>query len=182
VDPRARRGVDDPDAETHEGRRAAQVPGRRRHRRSLTIRYTVSIEVDVPRDRFIELFDSVENLKKWQPCLEVFEHISGQPGQPGAKSRMVQRHGKRVIEMVETVTVRELPDLFAGTYEADGVWNEVVNHFSALEGGRTGWKLETEFRCTGFMWLMCNLAPFLFKKETPKFMDRFKTFAESAQD
>ena len=76
--------------------------------------YTVEIDIDLPRDRVIELFDSTENLKKWQRGLQVFEPLEGEPGQPGAKSRMVFQMGKRKIEMVETITERNLPDAFAG--------------------------------------------------------------------
>ena len=44
--------------------------------------YSVDIEIDLPRDRVIELFDSTENLYKWQRGLQSFEHIEGEPGHP----------------------------------------------------------------------------------------------------
>ena len=49
--------------------------------------YTVAIEIDLPRDRVIELFDNPDNLFKWQTGLQSFDHLSGEPGQPGAKSK-----------------------------------------------------------------------------------------------
>ncbi|MFQ5507583.1 MAG: SRPBCC family protein [Planctomycetota bacterium] len=51
--------------------------------------YTVEVDIDLPRERVIELFDNADNLYKWQPGLQSFEHLSGEPGQPGASSRMV---------------------------------------------------------------------------------------------
>jgi hypothetical protein len=42
--------------------------------------YTVEIEIDLQRDEVLELFDSVENLYKWQTGLQSFEHLSGNLG------------------------------------------------------------------------------------------------------
>ena len=39
--------------------------------------------------------------------------------------------------------------------------------------------METEFRCSGFMWLFIRLMPGAFKKETRKTLEAFKAFAES---
>ena len=55
------------------------------------MKYTVEIEIDLPRERVIELFDSTENCFKWQKGLLSFDHLSGEPGQPGAKSKLVLR-------------------------------------------------------------------------------------------
>lgn len=52
--------------------------------------------------------------------LQSFEHLSGTPGQVGARSKLVYKMSKRHIEMIETITVRKLPQEFSGTYEADG--------------------------------------------------------------
>ena len=53
------------------------------------MKYTREVVIDLPRDRVIELFDDADNLPKWQEGLQRFEHVSGEPGQPGAKSRLV---------------------------------------------------------------------------------------------
>jgi hypothetical protein len=41
--------------------------------------------------------------------------VSGEPGQVGAESRMVQTMGKKQIVMIETITERNFPDSFACT-------------------------------------------------------------------
>ena len=56
--------------------------------------YTVSIEIDMPRDEVVALFDNADNLFHWQNGLQSFEHVSGEPGQPGAKSKLVFQNGK----------------------------------------------------------------------------------------
>ena len=93
------------------------------------MKYTLETEIHLPREEVIKLFDNQENCFKWQEGLQSFEHVSGEPGQPGAKSRLVYQMGKRRIEMMETITARNLPDEFRGTYDAKGVHNIVENRF-----------------------------------------------------
>jgi hypothetical protein len=144
--------------------------------------YTVEIEIDLPRDEVVELFDSTENLKKWQRGLQVFEPLEGEPGQPGATSRMVFRMGKRKLEMVETITERDLPDSFAGTYDTKGVHNVVKNRFVAVTPETTRWISENEFRFSGFMKLVGFLAKKAFPRQSLKYMQDFKAFAEDGVD
>lgn len=145
------------------------------------MRYLQELVIALPRERVVELFDDAENLKKWQPDLLSFEHLSGDPGQVGAQSKLLYRMGKREIEMIETITLRDLPDAFNGTYEAKGVWNSVENRFIEEGPDQTRWTLVTEFKFQGiFMKLMGALMPGAFKKQTFTFMVQFKEFAEGA--
>ena len=144
------------------------------------MKYINEVIIDLPREKVIELFDNPDNMKYWQPGLISFEHVSGTPGQPGAKSRLKYKMGKREVEMIETVTERKLPDEFNGTYEANGVFNIINNRFIPLENGKTRYVTENEFRFSGFMKLIGMLFPGSFKKESQKFMDQFKAFAEKA--
>jgi carbon monoxide dehydrogenase subunit G len=144
------------------------------------MKYTKEITINLPRKRVIELFDNPDNLKKWQPGLLSFEHISGVPGQPGAKSRLKYKMGNREVEMIETITKRDLPDEFNGTYEAKGVHNTMKNRFFEIDDHTTRWIAETEFKFSGFMRLMGIFMRGAFPKETEKNMRRFKEFAEQA--
>ncbi len=142
------------------------------------MKFTTEVTIDLPRQRVVELFDNPDNLAKWQNGLKVFEPVSGQPGMPGAKSRLLYDMGRREVEMVETITVRNLPDEFSGTYEAKGVWNEVKNFFHEAGPDKTRWVSENEFRFKGLMALMGFLMPGAFRKESLKQMVAFKQFAE----
>ena len=66
------------------------------------MKYTTEIEINLPVEKVIELFDNSDNLSKWQPELISFKHLSGEPGQVGEKSKLRYRMGKREIEMMET--------------------------------------------------------------------------------
>ncbi len=145
------------------------------------MQYSVEIEINKPVDEVVKLFDNQENMDKWMEGLQSFELISGEPGQPGAKSRLKFKMGKRDIEMIETITEHNLPDLLTATYEAQGVYNKVKNKFQTIDGNRTKYITEQEFRFKGIMRLMAAFMPGAFKKQSMKYLNDFKQFAESNQ-
>lgn len=142
------------------------------------MKYEVEIDINLPREKVIELMDNEENLYKWQEGLKSFEHKSGTPGQEGAVSDLVFETKKRKIEMTETITKRNFPDEFWAVYEAKGVWNEVKNTFIVTSPNTTKWKSENEFKCKGAIAVMAFLMPSAFKKQSLKYMTDFKNFAE----
>ncbi len=143
------------------------------------MKYSLEIVINRPVARVIELFDNPDNMKKWMEGLQSFEPLSGTPGQPGAKSRLKFKMGKREIELIETITVRNLPYEFSGTYEMKGVFNIVKNKFIALSDNKTKYVTEHEFQLQGFMKIMGFLMPGAFKKQSLKYLTDFKNFVES---
>lgn len=143
------------------------------------MKYTNEIVIDKTRDEVIALFDNPDNMKHWQEGFQSLEHLSGEPGTLGAKSKLTYKMGKRTVEMVETITVRNLPEEFSGTYEAKGVWNEVKNYFVEVEEGKTKWIADCEFRFSGFMKVIAFFMPGAFKKQSMKYLVSFKKFAET---
>ncbi len=143
------------------------------------MKYTREVVIDLPRDRVIQLFDDADNLPKWQDGLQRFEHVSGEPGQPGARSRLVYDHRGRRWELIETITERNLPDEFTAIYETEGVWNLMKNRFEEDGPDRTRWIAESEFRPLGLkMKLMAILLRPMFTSTTMKTLRDFKAFAE----
>lgn len=145
------------------------------------MKYTCEIEINQPVNKVIELFDNADNLTQWMEGLESFEHLSGEPGQPGAKSLLKFKMGNRKMEMTETITVRNLPEEFSGYYEMDGVVNYIKNSFSALSENKTRYVTENEFviKKNLFMKIFAFLMPGQFKKQSMKYLESFKKFAES---
>lgn len=142
------------------------------------MKYTSEIEINLPREKVIELFDNKANLKHWQEGLQSFEQLSGDPGTIGSKYTLKYKMGKRNIEMTETILKRESSN-FDFLYEAKGVWNEVKNSFSEIDQNQTKWTIENDFRGKGMMAIMLFLMPSMFKKQTMKFMNSFKKFTEN---
>ncbi|MEM9411823.1 MAG: SRPBCC family protein, partial [Planctomycetota bacterium] len=115
-----------------------------------------------------------------------FEHLSGEPGHAGARSKMVYVNGKHRIELFETITLRNLPDQFDGVYDWGDGSNTLENRFIELAENRTRWESTCtyEFK-TLFLKLMGWFLPGSFKKQNQKFLDNFKAFCEhgtSVQD
>ncbi|HNO23193.1 MAG TPA: hypothetical protein PKK94_09455, partial [Leptospiraceae bacterium] len=77
-----------------------------------------------------------------------------------------------------TVTVRNLPDEFSGTYEVKNVFNIVKNRFIALSENKTKYISESEFQFKGFMRIIAFFMPGAFKKQSQKYLQLFKEFAE----
>lgn len=149
----------------------------------MALDYTTAIVINLPRDKVIALFDEVNNLPKWQKGLKRFEPLEGSPGMPGAKSRLTYQMGKRKLVMIETITRRELPDRFDGTYETEGVYNTVENRFSELGPDRTLWESHNIFQFASLpMKFMSWLMPGLFRRQSQKYAEDFKAFAERGVD
>ena len=147
------------------------------------MKYSLEIRINQPIDKVIGLFDNRDYLKHWQPGLQSIEHISGEPGQSGSKTRLRYLMGKREIEMVETITAHDLPKEFSTTYETKGVMNIQKNLFRSEGEDRTKWISDNEFRFSGLMMkLMGTLMPGAFKKQSQIYLDSFKRFAEEHEN
>lgn len=141
--------------------------------------YTQEIVVNVPRARFIELFDDPANLSTWQEDLISFEPIHGTPGHPGAQSKLTFRRGRGTLELIETVTRRDLPYAFEATYDAKGTRTVTRNEFHESGTSATRWVAHHEFQFSGLMKVVGLLLGNSFPKQSQTSMEAFKAFAES---
>lgn len=143
------------------------------------MKYTIEIDVNVPRDVFIEKMDKPENMKHWQKGLTEYKFLSGTPGEEGSKMEFHYKMGKRDMILVETIMKSNFPHEFHATYDAKGVHNIQKNYFKDIDDHRTKWISEAEFQFSGFMMkVMGFLMPGAFKKQSRKYMQDFKAFAE----
>lgn len=146
------------------------------------MKYSEEITIALPRDQFIEKLDDPSNLKHWQEGLTGYRQISGKPGQEGAKMELQYTLGKRKLVLVETIIKRHFPHEFHATYDAKGVHNLQRNYFKDIDGKHTKWISESEFEFSGFfMKLMGLLMPGAFKKQSRKYLQDFKAFAEEGK-
>src|SRR5688572_19981964 len=141
------------------------------------MKYTAEIEINKPVQRVVELFDDADNMKLWMEGLEKFEHLSGTPGEVGAKSKLTFKIKKRIMEMIETITVKNLPHEFSGTYDVQGVHNIVKNYFLELPGNRTKYVSEQEFQFKGIVKLLGFMMRGSIKKKSMENLAAFKKFA-----
>ena len=142
--------------------------------------YTVSVEIDLPRNEVIEKFSNVENLYHWQNGLQSVEHISGEPGQEGSLTKMIYDDGGNRIELLETILQNNLPDSFDGFYSWGHGENTLKNRFMEISPNRTLWESTCCYKMnTLFLKLMGLLMRGKFISQNQKFLDNFKAFCET---
>lgn len=146
------------------------------------MKYTVEIEINKSLKEVIALFDNEENAFKWMEGLVAWDHISGEKGAVGAKSKMMFKMKSREVEMVETILEKNLPQNMKMSYEAKGVYNLVNNRFEDVGNNKTRYLTEQEFQFQGFMMKFFGaIMPGMFKKQSMKYLNDFKAFAEGAE-
>jgi len=142
--------------------------------------YEKELIIELPRDKVVELMDSFDNLKKWQPGLKSFEHISGEPGQKGAITKLIYEERGREVEMTETIVTRNFPNEFTALYEGKNVINRFENYFYEEGPNKTRWRTISDFKFSGIWVILSIFMRRAFPKQTLKDMKSFKNFVENA--
>lgn len=145
------------------------------------MKYTSEISISLPREKVLELFTQTDSLKKWQPGLKSFEHLEGEPGEVGCRTRMVYAGRKSDLIITENITKKQLPEQIHMSYKSRGVHNEIENWFTEEKEGITLWRTENTFRFSGVMMLMVPFMKNAFIHNTLLNMDHFKLFAENPE-
>ncbi|MEI8004895.1 MAG: SRPBCC family protein [Bacteroidota bacterium] len=146
------------------------------------MKFKGSIEIDRPQARVAELFADPGNLKEFQDGFIKKVLVSKQAGEEGAVSKMYYKFGKRDMELTETVIENRLPDSFLASYHHKHMDNTMKSTFVALGENKTRYDYEVEY--TRVSWvipkLMITLFSAMFKKQSDKWMNQFKAFAEKS--
>ncbi|SHN47656.1 SRPBCC family protein [Cryptosporangium aurantiacum] len=157
------------------------------------MKYTVSIEIALPRERVAQLLADPEHLPKWLRGMVLHEPLNGVHGQVGTKSRVVMQMGQQKFEGTETITRREPVDLreipkesivhFDREIVTKGMWSAARERLTETGPETTLWESENEYRFNGLlMRLVGLLMPGAFRKQSLQHMRDFKAFAEHGTD
>ena len=130
------------------------------------MKYTVSIEIALPRERVVHLLADPAHLPKWLRGLVLHEPLSGMHGQVGTKSRVVMQIGQQKMECTETITRREPANLhriprdsvvhFDREIVAEGMWSAVRDRLTEA-GPETTLSLGIPCRSTGSRRVMVSV-------------------------
>ncbi len=135
--------------------------------------------IDASLDTVWAAFDNPDNKVRWQQNLESFNHVSGEPGQPGAISELkFDEKGKEVV-LREAITERREPDFLAGTYDSPMGKTLIVNHFEPINDHSTRWTAWCNFAFKGLMKFMSLFISRIIRKRTETDMQRFKLMVET---
>jgi carbon monoxide dehydrogenase subunit G len=157
------------------------------------MKYTVSIEIALPRERVVQLLADPEQMPKWLRGLVLHEPLSGTHGEVGTESRVVLQMGKQTMELTETITRREPANLhglprdsvvhFDREIVAEGMWSAARDRLTGAGPETTLWVSENEYRFSGLpMRVMAPLMRGAFRKQSRQHMQDFKAFVEQGTD
>ncbi|MFI5491735.1 SRPBCC family protein [Actinoplanes sp. NPDC051859] len=153
------------------------------------MKYTVSLEIALPRSQVISLLADPAHLPKWLRGLVVHEPLNGVHGEVGTVSRVVLQMGQQQMECTETITRRDPEDLPASVFHYEreivgkGMWSAARERLTESGPETTLWTSENEYRFSGLgMRLVGLLMPGAFRKQSLKHMQDFKAFAEHGTD
>lgn len=157
------------------------------------MKYTVSIEIDLPREKVVQLLADPAHLPKWLRGLVLHEPLGGTHGQVGTTSRVVMQMGNQKLECTETITRREPVGLhgipkdkvvhFEREIVSKGMWSAVRDRLTEAGPQTTLWESENEYRFSGLpMRLVALLMPRAFRQQSRQHMQDFKAFAEQGKD
>lgn len=143
------------------------------------MKYTCTVDVELPIAKVAELWADKNYFSKWQDGFERITLLSGEEGAIGAQSKIVF-NGKPRMELIETIMVNNLPVEKKALYEHIHMTNTQTTRFLSLETNKTRFISEVEYtQFNGvFIKLIAKLFPGKFKAQSQKWMDQFKIFAE----
>ena len=147
--------------------------------------HTLSIEIDLPREKVIELFEDPDNLAKWQSGFLSHEHLSGEPKHADAKSRITFGTPDQRIEFIETITEYNLPDNLSTTLQGPQRMNIAHHRFTEIgpNAERTRWACTVGYQLKGLkIRLMTIFNPGVFRRQNEAYMGLFKAFCERGDD
>lgn len=144
------------------------------------MKYLCTVEINAPLEKVILLWENEDHLKDWQDGFVKTELLSGDKNTAGSKSKIHLQHGKRKMELIETILVNNLPHEKTGLYEHIHMTNTQTTRFEVLSNNKTKYISEVEYtKFNGFMpKLMAKIFPGMFKKQSQKWMNQFKIFVE----
>ena len=143
------------------------------------MKFVCKVEINKPISEVVELWKNEGNFKYWQDGFIKIEHLN-EPDKVGSKSKILFEQNKRKMELIETITVLNLPSEKNAIYEHTHMTNTSTTNFIDLGNSRTEYTAEIEYtKFNGIIpKLMSKFFPGIFKKQTQKWLNQFKEFAE----
>lgn len=144
------------------------------------MKFSCSTSVHLSKDQTIALYYDQEHFDKWQDGFKEKKLLEGVVSEVGSKSEILFDQNGRKLELIETILENKLPEYFVGQYDHIHMTNTMKTTFKELRNGGT--EITNEIHYTKFHstipWLMAKIFPSMFKRQTQKWLDQFKSFAE----
>lgn len=144
------------------------------------MKYTCTVDINLPISKTVALWENEDNFKEWQDGFVSIKHLGGNPNNAGAKSKITLNGKGGKMELMETIISNNLPTEKTALYVHSHMTNTQKSMFKKISPTVTQYISEVEYtKFNGFMpKLMAKLFPGMFKKQSQKWMNQFKVFAE----
>lgn len=145
------------------------------------MKYSCKVEIDRPIEKVAALWANEDYFNKWQDGFQSITLIEGKANTTGTKSKIVYQQGKRKLELIETIITENLPYEKKARYEHQHMINTQTTRFEKISAIKTRFISEVNYtKFNGLMpKLLAKFFPKMFKKQSQKWMNQFKVFAES---
>lgn len=140
--------------------------------------YSCEVTMGLPRRSVLQLLADRSNDVAWRPDLTMCETLVGEPGQPGAETRLLYlRAGGGVRETMEHVESNQLPDAIEYSLRSPTVIEHQLHRFVEEKPTKTRWIIEStvELHHAG---LGSRRHSTILERETQRAMESFRDFAE----
>ena len=134
------------------------------------MKYKVNIEINGNINEVKQAFTDPNFAFKWMENLQ--EYNIGH-----STNELIFKNKDKITIMKETIEINNLPELYKNTYYMDDTKNFNTTIMKSKEN-TVNIELETEFKFLGFMGVIAPLFKFIFKKQTKKNLNNFKTAFE----
>ncbi len=142
------------------------------------MKYTISNIINKPLDEVIEKFKDTDGSKEWMEGMQGFTRLSGTPGEVGAKTDFHFIHKGKEMTISETILEQNFPNQIKFAYQSPMGYNEVEMLFEQLADGTTKQTNNSFFEMKGLMKYIGFIFKGMFKKQSYKYLNGFKEYAE----
>ena len=144
------------------------------------LKYTHTIEIDLPLDQVVALWTDENLFSHWQDGFIEIDHLKGVPGADGSQSKIIFMRSNKEMELMETVLKNNLPHEKVARYVHTHMTNIQTTRFESIDKGRTAYTSQVEYtEFNSFMpKIMAKFFPGIFRNQSLKWMEQFKKFAE----
>lgn len=140
--------------------------------------YELEIEIALPRNKVVELYDNIDYNYEWQPGLMEIKLISGEMGEVGSFYNLRYQMRGKSMEMKEEIVHKDLPNAYHFEFSTDKMKTRVETFFEERGPHKTLLRTNNIITGSGMVKFFMFLMPGMFKKESFKYMKLFKEFAE----
>ncbi len=147
------------------------------------MKHKLEVEINLPREKVIELYTNMENMKHWVPGVTKVKKISGEKGEVGSKYNITVEQEDVKLDMITTVSVVNLPKEYVTktdtTWIPGGMVEEARTYFEVLRTGKTKLVVESTFGGGILAKIFSFIGYFFLKNSAIKGIRKFKEFAEN---